>query len=138
MANEVLIRVNVPYEEIKREINISLEELEKKYGSIIQKELANLLSYAPDTDLIIERYYQVCVILSNIKVYNWKIAQKINPKEEHQINMMALMGDEFEKLLKEVNSYFLRSTGALDRKDFDIEKDFVKYYNNQCHNDWGN
>lgn len=96
------------------------------------------MAYAPDTDLIIERYYQVCVILSNIKVYNWKVAKRINPKEEHQINMMALMGDEFEKLLKEVNSYFLRSTGAFDRKDFDIEKDFVKYYNNQCHNAWGN
>lgn len=139
MANEVVIRLEVPYEEIKRIINITPEDLEKRYNPMIQKELSDFLSYNQDSNLVIERYYQVCTILSNIKVYNWKVSNNINPKEGKQINLMGIMENEFEKILKKVNAYFLRSTDALNKKEFDIEKDFILYYNyNMNHNDWGN
>lgn len=130
-SNNVIIRLEVPYEEIKEKVNISSEELKKQYGSRIQKELADFLSHTLDSDLTIERYYQVCLILSNIRIYNWKMSKKVDPGQYSQINRMALSGSAFENILKEVNAYFLRSTSALEKKDFDVEKDFILYYNSR-------
>lgn len=125
MAENVMVRLEVPYEKIKSGISFDIEDVFEFYDGRVKTEVENLKHYflkgkLCNEELMYNRYAEACSILATVSLYKQRcfgLYKKLS----------------FSDLAKVVNAYFLKNSRATyeNNEDFDFQKSFITFLNNQ-------
>lgn len=125
MAENVMVRLEVPYEKIKSDISFDIDDVFEFYDERVKTEVENLKQYflkgkLCNEELMYSRYAEACSILATVLLYKQRcfgLWQRLS----------------FSDLAKVVNAYFLRDSRVAYEpdEDFDFQKSFITFLNNQ-------